>query len=98
MAGKRREHAGRPAPVLQHLRRRLNKVPDYAGAVESAVLGAARKVVDAVAQLVEQRDDLIVLQQRRLLRRGLAKVADQRRGGLAACPYLPGRGWRSRYR
>lgn len=70
--------------TLEHLRWRLDKVPHHVGAVEAGVVGGGHQVVDTVAELVEQRDDLVVLEQRRLGRRGFGEVAHQRGGRVAA--------------
>ena len=78
--------ARRPAPVLQHLAGRLHEVPHRRRPVEPAVLGPPRQVVDAVAELVEECHDFLVLQQGWLLRRRLGEVADQRRGRVSPRP------------
>lgn len=52
--------------------------------MEAGVVGASSEVMDAMAELVEEGHDLVVLQQRRLLRCGLAEIADESGGGVAA--------------
>jgi len=71
-----------PRPELKHLRGGLNKVPLNAGAMESSVLGLTNKVVNTVAHLVEESDNLIVLQQRGLSSSGLGEVADKGSDGV----------------
>lgn len=74
----------RPAPVLQHLAGRFDKVPHSVRAVEPRVRRLRHEVVDPVSQLVEQRHHLVVLQQTGFLRRWLGEVAHQRRGRVSA--------------
>ncbi len=74
-----------PAPVLQHLAGCLDKVAHDARAVEARVLRAANEIVDSVAQLVEERDNLIVLEERWLIGRRLGEVAYERCGRVTAC-------------
>ena len=69
-----------PGPLLEHLRGRLDEVPLGGDAGEPHPLaGAAEHVVHEVAELVEQRDDVVVLHQ------PAREVADQHAlGQLAA--------------
>ena len=69
-----------PAPMLQHLAGCFHKVPYGAGPMETGVLGPRDQVMDTVAELMEQRDDIVMLQETGLLRRRLGEVADQGRG------------------
>ena len=64
VAGERGEHVGVPRPLLQHLAGRLDEVPlgGHAGEPQPLPL-PAEHVVDEVAELVEQGDDLVVLHQ-----------------------------------
>lgn len=71
-----------PAPVLEHLAGRLDEVADRVGPVEAGVGRPRHQVVDAVAQLVEERHDLVVLEETGLLGRWLGEVAHQRGGGV----------------
>ena len=106
--GERLQRLGRPDPLLEHLRRRLDEVPlgrDARDAGPPRV--AAEHVVQQVAELVEERLDVGVLHQRRL-GAGLREVADQHALGQlrpalplvsvnwAACLYLSSRGCMSR--
>ncbi len=70
------ELRGRPAPVFEHLARRLDEVTDRSGAVEARVGGARDEVVDAVAEFVEEGDDFVVFEQAGFLGRGFGEVAD----------------------
>ena len=66
------QHAGVPGPLLEQLARRLDEVPLGGHAGEPAPVGAPREhVVHEVPELVEQRDDVVVLHQ------PLAEVAHQ---------------------
>lgn len=78
------ELRGCPAPVLEHLAGRLDEVPDCAGAVEAGVGGSRDKIVNAVAQLVEEGYDFVVLEQTGLLGAGLGEVAHQSSSGEAS--------------
>ena len=54
-----------PRPLLEHLRRRLDEVPlGRDAALRDPALVAAEHVVHEVAELVEHRDDVVVLHQR----------------------------------
>lgn len=75
---------GRPAPVLEHLAGGFDKVPYGVGAVETGVDRLGDEVVDTVAQLVEEGDDFVVLEETGLLGGGLGEVAHQRGGGITA--------------
>ena len=58
------QHVGVPRPLLEHLARRLDEVPLGGDAGEPhPLLAAAEDVVDQVAELVEQGDDVVVLHQ-----------------------------------
>ena len=48
------EHLGVEHPVLQHLRRRLDKVQHHAGACLAHMAGARQRHVHRVAKLVQQ--------------------------------------------
>ena len=64
VAGEGGEDVGVPGPLLEHLARRLDEVPLGRDAREAHPLGAAGEhVVHEVPELVEERDDLVVLQQ-----------------------------------
>lgn len=77
MLAKRLELGGSPAPVLKHLAGSLYEVTDGVGAVEARVDGLGDKIVDSVAELVEESDDFIMLEQTGLLLGWLGEVADQ---------------------
>ena len=71
--------SGTPDPVLEHLRRRLDEVASPCACRRSA--GARRgrqRLVEDVAELVEERLDLGVAQQRGLRRGRLREVGDDR--------------------
>jgi hypothetical protein len=96
-----------PGPVLHDLGRRLDEVPLGLGGAEARVLRAGEAHVQDVAELVEERLDLAVLEQRGRSADGGVKfatiaspaprrcrrgtVADDE-GKAAAWPNLPGRG------
>ena len=62
VAGEGREHVGVPRPLLEHLARRLDEVPLGRDTGEpDPLLPAGEHVVDEVAELVEERHDLVVL-------------------------------------
>ena len=64
------EHLGPPREVLEELARQLDGVPgDAVGARERRIVDFRQQVMQRVAELVEQRDDLAVRQQRRPARR-----------------------------
>ena len=66
-AVRRLQHVPLPAEVLHELARQLDRVPFDAGdAGDAEVVDLRQHVVQAVAELVEQRDDVVVRQQRRL--------------------------------
>lgn len=73
-----------PAPVLEHLARCFDEVPDGVGAVETGVDCLGDQVVDTVAEFVEESHDFIVLEQAGLLGGRLGKVAHQCSGWVAA--------------
>jgi hypothetical protein len=52
--------------------------------VETGVDRLGDEVVDTVAQLVEEGDDFVVLEETGLLGGGLGEVAHQRGGGITA--------------
>ena len=59
-----RQHVGVPGPLLQHLAGRLDEVPLGRDAGEAGPPAlAGEDVVDEVAELVEERHDLVVLHQ-----------------------------------
>ena len=71
-----REHVPLPAEVLHELRRQLDRVPFHAlDAGDAGHVDARQQLVQAVAELVEDRDDFVVRE-----RRGLA---GDRRGQVA---------------
>ena len=55
-----------PAPVLQDLRRQLDEVPGDADAGERLDFDFAEEMVEQVAELVEDRGDFVVIEQRLL--------------------------------
>ena len=78
VAGEGGQHVGVPRPLLEHLARRLDEVPLGGDAGEAEPLALpAEDVVDEVAELVEQGDDLVVLHQ------AAGEVADQHALGAA---------------
>lgn len=77
------ELRGGPAPVLQHLTGCFHKVAHGVGAVEARPDRLGDQVVDAVAQLVEERHHLVVLEQTGFLGGGLGEVAHQCRRGVS---------------
>ena len=101
----RPQHVGVPGPLLEHLRRRLDEVPLGGDAGEPGPrVPAGEHVVHQVAELVEQRDDVVVLHQ--LPWRSCRPARPRRAGGpampgarsnCAAWPYFPVRGCRSRW-
>jgi hypothetical protein len=76
----RGQHLGAPHPLLEHLRRRLHEIvlgADAAGPDPAVVAG--EHVVQQVAELVEERVDVVVLAQPGIARLAAGEVADQRR-------------------
>jgi hypothetical protein len=72
-----RSTSGVPGVVLEELARQFDRIPgDAVDAGDRRVGHARQHVVQAVAELVEQRDDVIVRQQRGLAV-GRQRVADQ---------------------
>src|SRR6185437_7163186 len=70
------EYGWLPAPVLQHLRRRLDEVALGRGATEAGALGRRQRLMEDVPEFMEERHHLGVAQKRRLRRRRLRKVRD----------------------
>lgn len=68
----------RPAPVLKHLARRLDKVAHCIRTVETRICSLGNEVVDSMAQFVEERDDFVVFQETRFFGGGFGEIADQR--------------------
>ena len=72
------QHLGVPGVVLEELARQLHRVPGHAvDAGDARVVDARQQVVQPVAELVEQRQHVVVRQQRRLIRRRRQEVAHQ---------------------
>ena len=64
------QHVPLPAEVLHELARQLDRVPfDAVDAGHAEILDARQQVVQAVAELVEQRQHLVVREERRLAAR-----------------------------
>lgn len=78
------EDLGLPAPVLQHLRGRFDKVAGDGGAVEPGVLGLAEEAVEDVAHLVEEGDDVVVPHEGGLVGSGLREIGDHGGEGVRA--------------
>ena len=72
------QHAGVPDPVLEHLRGQLDEVQGGRGAGERAVVHLGEQVVQSVAELVEERLDVLVHHERGLVGRRRREVADHR--------------------
>ena len=80
---------GLPAPLLEHLTRHFAKVYcDALWTVEAGELDFRYKVVDAVAELVEGRDDIKVPQQAGLVRCGLGEGTYEGGHRVVPCPIL----------
>ena len=78
VGGQALQHVPLPAEVLHELARQLDRVPLDAGdAGDADVVDARQHVVQAVAELVEQRGDVVVRQQRRLALERRREVADE---------------------
>jgi hypothetical protein len=78
MGGHVAQHVPLPAEVLHELAGQLHGVPlDAADARDVALVHLGQHVVQAVAELVEQGDDVVVRQQRRLAVHAVGKVAHQ---------------------
>ncbi len=85
LRAKVREHVGVPGPLLEHLARRLDEVPLGRDAGEAHPLGAAGEdVVHEVAELVEERHDLVVLHAGPRLKLQTSTPSAQLRAGDAA--------------
>ena len=52
-----------PAPILEHLAGRFDKVTDGASTMETGKSSSRNKVVDTMPKLMEENDDLVVLKQ-----------------------------------
>ena len=67
MAGQVPEHFPLPAEIFHELAGQLHRVPfDAVDAGDPEILDAREQVMQPVAELVEQRDDVVVREQRRL--------------------------------
>ena len=78
VAGNVRQAFGVPAPVLHELARQLHRIPGHAvDARRASVLDLGQEVVQAMAEFVEQRGDLVMGQERRALAHRRGEVADQ---------------------
>lgn len=75
------EDAFLPDPVFEHLARKLDGVPLDRGSGEASEVGTRADVVHAVAKLVEEGNNIIMVNRRRLIRCRFVKVADHGRGG-----------------
>ena len=72
------QHVPLPAEVLHELAGQFDRVPfDAADAGDAELVRPRQHVVQAVAELVEQGDDVVVRQQRRLAVDAVGEVADQ---------------------
>ena len=81
-----RENLRLEAPVLEHLRRRLDEVARDRRPVEPRETRLAEQPVEDVAHLVEEGHDVVVPHQRGLRGRRLREVRDHRRERVRACP------------
>ena len=82
IGGETVQHFFVPHPVLQHLRGRLDEIARHAGAGEARVFGARQDRVHGVAEFVEDRFDVVVRQERRLvLRRASGNCRSTRQSG-----------------
>ncbi len=78
VAGHAREHFPLPAEVLHELRGQLYRIPFHAVDARHAQLVHLREhVVQAVAEFVEEGDDLVVREQRRLVADRAGEVAGE---------------------
>jgi hypothetical protein len=81
------QHVPFPAEVLHELAGQLHGVPLHAAdARHVAFVHLGQHVVQAVAELVEQGDDVVVRQQRRLAIHAVGKVAHQVATGVCSWP------------
>lgn len=84
MVAERGKQGGIPSAQLQHLGGGFAEVLDCVGAVEGGVAGARDEVVDAVAQLVEEEDEVFVGEEAGRGGGGGWEVADEKGGGVVA--------------
>ena len=78
VARERGEHLGQPREVLHELARQLDRVPrDAVHAGERRIVDFGQQMVQRVAELVEQRHDLAMREQRRGLAERRIEVADE---------------------
>ncbi len=78
MAGDKGQRLGLPAPVFQELARQLHRIPGHAvDAGHAGHVDPGQHVVNAMAELVEQGDHLVVGEQGRLAIHRAVEVAGQ---------------------
>ena len=78
MSGEERQRLLLPTPVFKNLGGQLDEVPGDTDAGERLNFDLAKEMVQQVAELVEDRGDLVMRQQRRLTRnRGCEITAHQ---------------------
>ena len=72
------QHLPLPAEILHELARQLDRIPlDAVDAGDAEFVDARQQVVQAVAELVEQRQHLVVREQRRLAADRAGEIAGQ---------------------
>jgi hypothetical protein len=63
MLGNRLQHIREPAPILQHLAWRLIEITGRRRAMETRIAGFRNQIMDSMAQLMEQKYHMPVLQE-----------------------------------
>jgi hypothetical protein len=63
-----------PAPIFEHLTRRLDEISLHSGSGEARRIGPCADVVDDVPELVEEGDHLVVVEQGGLRGSRLCKI------------------------
>jgi hypothetical protein len=76
-----REHHGLPAPVLKHLRGRLDEVAGDLGTVEAEITSSGEQGVECMTHLMEEGHHVVVGHECRYTRGRLCKVSNHGRHG-----------------